>query len=202
MKSFAIIISFCFTALLSQAQDFDNFISLSWDVNAPLSNRGWIDAVSRQGYQIGYRKIVSDKFMVGADFSRATYNQYQPTVTLENPNGAFTTDYFKYVYSYGLTASGDYLFSAGDKRTVIPYAGLGLGVSMNSFNTFYNAYQDKEDKWGFLVRPRAGILFPFGRKVGATLGVHYDFSTTRSANFGFNNFSNLGAQVGIMFMGN
>jgi hypothetical protein len=200
MKLILIVLGF-FVTLISRAQDFDNFVSLSWDVNAPLTNRSWIDAASKRGYSISYRKIISDKFMVGADFGKATYDQYQPTVTRESPTGAFTTDYFKYVYSYGLTVSGDYLFPGKEGRHVIPYAGLGLGASMNSFNMYYSAYQDREDKWGFLVRPKAGVLLPFGRKVGAILGAHYDFSTSKSSNFGYNNFSNIGAQVGIMFIG-
>jgi hypothetical protein len=196
---FIIFAVLCFVTVASRAQDFDKYISVSWDINMPVTNRSWLDATSARGYRIAYRKLVADRLLAGLDFGKATYSQYQPTVTMESPNGALTTDYFKYVYTYGLTLSGDYLLHVSENERILPYAGLGLGASYNSFNTYYNVYQDKEDKWGFLVSPRVGILFPFGRKVGASVGVHYDFSTAKSQYFGYPNFSNIGVQAGIIF---
>ena len=196
-------ISVIMMSLLAQvafAQDFDNILVVSWDANKPLSNTGWINSWSARGVKAGFKKIINDNFMAGADINWATYDQYQPTITMERTNGAFTTDYFKYVYSYGLTVNGQYLLPGTNRDHFMPYAGIGLGATYNSFNRYYNVYQDKEDSWGFLVRPEVGAIFPFSGKVGAIVGVHYDFSTSRSSYFNYNNFSNLGVQVGLAFL--
>ena len=66
----------------------------------------------------------------------------------------------------------------------------------------YNIYTEEENSWGFLARPEAGILVRIGtrRKLGLMAAVHYDFSTSKSVNYGYDNFMNAGFQVGIMLM--
>ena len=130
------------------------------------------------------------------------YDQYKPTETTETGSGAITTDYFKYVYSYSAAASAQYNFRLGESETFYPYVGLGLGANSNEYTLYYNIYKDSETKWGFLARPEAGILVKFGqrRSLGAMAAVHYDYSTNKSENFDYDNFSSVGFQVGIILM--
>lgn len=195
-----ILAMFCFAAFSAAAQDFDKFAQVSYNINKPLSNTGWIDATSTQGFKFVYRSLINDRFLAGLDFSWASYDQYQPTVTIERPAGAVTTDYFKYVYSYSLALAGEYILPVGNKDVMLPFAGLGVGAAMNSFTTYYNVYQNREDVWGVFISPRAGVIFPFSSKVGAMVGIHYDYSTTKSDDLGYDNFSNIGVQVGITLM--
>jgi hypothetical protein len=188
------------TLVSGYAQDFDKIMSISWDVNMPLSNREWIDETSVRGVRLSYRKLLDDKFMAGADFNWATYSTYVPTTTFVFNDGALTTDYFNYIYSYGLTISGDYILPIGNREHIIPFAGLGIGASMNGFTTYYNIYQDRENSWGFLVSPKIGACFPFGKRIGAFASLHYDFSTSKAESLGYDNFSSMGVQVGIAFL--
>lgn len=181
------------------AQDFDRYFSIGWNANKPLSNTSWIEEGSARGLKLTYRKLLNDRFAVGMDFSWAVYDEYQPTVTIEHSGGAITSDYFKYMYHYGLTLSGQY-FLPVESRKLMPYAGLGLGVAYNRYTLFYNFYSESEEKYGFLGRPEIGVLFPFGGRVGANLSAHYDFSTAASDYFGYSNFSNVGFSLGIVFM--
>jgi hypothetical protein len=185
-------------ALIAQEKYF--YINL--DVNKPLSNTSWIGGTSANGVRAGYRVFINPKISAGLDLGSSTFDQYRPTETYPNGNGAITTDYFKYIYSYSAVVSGQYNFKVGEGRTIFPYAGLGLGANNNEYVLYYNVYQNKERSWGFLARPEAGILVKFGsrRSLGAMAAIHYDYSTNRSKEFDYSNFSTAGFQIGLVFL--
>lgn len=174
----------------------------AWNHSKPLSNTDFINASSGAGGRIGYRhRIGESRFTVGADFNWATYDQYAPPVTFQlEDGGALNTDYFKYAYNYGLVASGQYTFPIGDSQIFLPYAGLGLGANFNIYKLYYNVFEESEEAGGFLVRPEAGMLIRFGerRSLGAIMGVSYDYSTNKSENYGYSNFSAFAFQLGIV----
>jgi hypothetical protein len=192
-------ISFLLVSVLAFGQDKYAYVAL--DVNAPLSNVDWI-SVPAKGLKAGYRGFINEHFSAGVDVSYTTYHEYEPTRTYSTNNGAITTDYFKYIYSYTFVLSGQYNFIVGEKENFIPYVGFGLGANNNDYNLYYNAYQDNQRAWGFLARPEAGVLLKFGhrRSLGAMGAVHFDYSTNRTAVFHYPNFSTIGFQVGLMFM--
>ena len=179
----------------------DKYFYINLDVNKPLSNTSWIKDVSGRGGRAGYRAFITEKFSAGVDFGWNYFDQYNPTETVQNPTGAMTTDYFKYINSYSAVISGQYYFPIGKGETLFPYAGLGLGANNNEYKIYYNIYDDREQSWGFLARPEAGILVKFGprRSIGAMAALHYDYSTNRSDKFGYRNFSTAGFQFGLIF---
>lgn len=178
------------------------YFYFSLDYNTPLSNKSWISKGSAQGVRIGYRAFITDRVSAGVDLGSSSINEYKPTRTIESASGAITTDYFNYIYSYSAVISGQYNFLVGDGDQIFPYGGLGLGANYNEYTQYYNIYTNAETAFGFLVRPEAGILVKFGtrRSLGAMASVHYDYSTNKSAEFGYKNFSTAGFQIGLMFM--
>lgn len=178
------------------------YFYLSVDYNAPLSNKNWISNGSAQGLRLGYRYFITDRVSAGVDLGSSAIHEYKPTTTIESASGAITTDYFNYIYSYSAVVSGQYNFLVGDGDLVFPYAGVGLGANYNEYTQYYNIYTNAESAFGFLVRPEAGILVRFGtrRSLGAMASVHYDYSTNKSAEFGYKNFSTAGFQIGLMLM--
>ncbi len=201
MKIYLIIL-FILGCLSSHAQE--SYFYFNWDINTPMSNKDWIGNTSTRGAKVGYRHFIGAerKFAAGVDFNWSYYQEYKPTETFQNPGGAITTDYFNEIFQIGLTVSGQYYFPVGNREHFFPYAGLGLGTSRNDYSVLYNIYKDQESKWGFLARPEMGILVRIGtrRKLGAMAAVHYDYSTANSANYEYNNFSNVGFQLGVMLM--
>jgi hypothetical protein len=195
---FIIALMICFTTLKAQEKYF--FAAL--DFNKPTSNTSWMNATSNKGFKIGYRVFLNDKFSAGLDLTSTTYDQYNPTETRQTGNGALTTDYFKYIYSYSVTANGQYNLHLGNGETFFPYVGLGVGANNNDYVLYYNIYQDSERKWGFLVRPEAGILVKIGKRgsFGVTGALHYDYSTNQSDKFNYDNFSAMGFHIGVMMM--
>jgi hypothetical protein len=193
-----------FSALILMTQIVlgqNRYFYAALDINKPTSNTSWIGDVSARGARAGYRAFINDRFSAGLDISWSALDQYNPTETIQNPTGALTTDFFKYIYNYGVTISGQYYFKIIDNERFYPYAGLGLGANHNDYVIYYNIYQDREKAWGFLARPEAGILYKVGnrRSLGFMAGVHYDYSTNQSEKFGYNNFNTLGFQLGIVF---
>ncbi|HEX7016517.1 MAG TPA: outer membrane beta-barrel protein [Cyclobacteriaceae bacterium] len=181
------------------AQDFDRYFYLAWMPNKPLSNTSWIDEGTGKGVRFGYRKMINDKFAAGFDYTWATYDKYFPTSSFVDGTRTITTDYFNYVYSYGLTVSGQY-FLPFTRDWVMPYVGLGLGASLNRYFQYYNIYTDDDRKWGFLGRPEVGVLFPFGGKWGAMVAAQYTFSTAKSEYFGYDDFNSVSFNVGVVLM--
>lgn len=197
----SIILSVC---LLSGIVGFsqEKYIYLNLDINKPASNTAWIDDVSIAGGKVGYRGFIRPNFSAGLDIGWSNFDQYEPTSTKPVTNGAITTDYFHYIYSYTGVASGQYYFKEEDEDRFFPYAGLGLGANMNEYVLYYNIYEDSERSWGFLARPEVGLLYRFTDhgSLGIMAAIHYDYSTNKSEKFAYNNFSALGFQIGLMAM--
>src|SRR5690606_1691556 len=120
MKRVFVIIIIIFGTLETWAQR--NYGYISWDYNIPMSNTDFLNSASGNGGKAGYRVFIRDgRFSVGLDFNWTTFDQYVPTETFLQPGGAITTDYYKYVYNYGIVVSGQYNFPLGEKEIFIPY---------------------------------------------------------------------------------
>jgi hypothetical protein len=186
--------------VLAEAQS--NYAYLAWDNNYPLSNKDWLSSSSPHGGVLGFRYFVREnQFSVGLDLNWTTYDQYEPTKTFVQDNGAITTDYYKYIYQYGGVISGQFYHPIGSE-IVFPYYGLGLGANYNRYTIYYNIYEDAQKGWGFLVRPEAGVLVKFGehRALGALLAAHYDYSTVKNDDYDYRRFSSFGWKIGIVLM--
>ena len=196
---YLLMATFFFISGWTSAQDFDRFFTVSWDINVPATSTSWIDGTSLSGAKFGYRGMVSDRIAAGFDVSWAVYNKYYPPDTFTSPDGAITTDYFNYIYSYGFMASGQYFLPSSNPK-IMPYAGIGLGAALNRFAQYYNIYTDADDSWGFVARPEVGVLLPFGSKVGVTAAVHYDYTTAGSDTFNYSGFNHYGFSIGLALM--
>lgn len=178
----------------------EKYFFFTLDMNKPMVNTTWIERPSARGFKAGYRAFINPKFSAGLDIGANTFSQYNPTETYQNGNGATTTDFFKYIYSYSATVNGQYNFQVEQGERFFPYVGMGLGANNNEYVVYYNIYRDSERAWGFLARPEAGLLVRIGRSFGLMAAIHYDYSTNRSSKFDYNNFSSVGVQVGVALM--
>jgi outer membrane protein W len=200
MKKF-LLFSFLILACWSASAQ-RNYAYLAWDINMPLTNKEWIEDTSPHGGMVGFRYFVRDEqFSVGLDLNWTTYDQYEERQTFQTDNGAFTTDYYKYIYQYGAAVSAQY-YKPSSSEIFFPYVGLGVGANYNQYTVYYNIYENSQKAWGFLVRPEAGALIKFGpdRSLGAIVAVHYDYSTAKNVNYNYTNFSSVGVKIGLMLM--
>ena len=179
-------------------QEFKKYYAVVTDVNKPLSNTEFLKKTSTRGAKFIYREFINEKLAMGGEVGFVTYNDYIPPTVYTSGNTSIYTDLYSYVYHYSATLSGEYYFITN--QWIMPYAGLGIGVAYNRLTAYYNIFQDEEKKWGALFRPNVGTLMRFGNKArwGATFGVHFDYSTIKSTDFDYKNFTNLGFQAGLM----
>jgi hypothetical protein len=198
MKKYFLFLVIVAAPFLASAQT--HYAYLAWDNNYPLSNKDWLKSGSPHGGVLGFRYFIRDQqFSIGLDLNWTTFDQYEPTRTFQEENGAITTDYYKYIYQYGAVVSAQYYQPIGSK-IVFPYYGIGLGANYNQFTIYYNIYEDTQKGWGFLARPEAGVLVKFGehRSLGAIAAVHYDYSTVKNKDYDYSGFSSFGWKIGIV----
>jgi hypothetical protein len=201
MKRFLITI-IAGLAVVAGASAQSNYAYLALDYNQPTTNTKWLDTPSLHGGVVGFRYFLRGKQLsVGLDLNWTTFDQYEPTQTFYQDNGAITTDYYKYIYQYGAVAGAQYYYPL-ESEILFPYVGLGLGANYNKYTLYYNIYEDSNAAWGFLARPEAGALIKFGkdRNLGAIVAVHYDYSTAKNEDYNYSNFSSFGVKVGLMVM--
>ena len=179
------------------SQDFKKYYALVFDANLPLSNKEFIDNYSTRGARFIYRENINNKFSVGGDIGFATYNDRLPPQTYTNGNTTVFAELFTYVYNYSLSLSGEYYLT--EEKWIKPFAGLGIGACYNRYTFYYNVFADEDRVWGALVRPNVGTLLRFGNqsRLAARISIHFDYSTTKSADFDYKSFTNLGADAGL-----
>ncbi|GAB1444833.1 MAG: hypothetical protein KF860_13110 [Cyclobacteriaceae bacterium] len=200
MKYSLFIILFFGIVNQMHAQYFDKTYSVALDINVPVTNIDYVNKVSARGFKLGYREMINEKLFGGVDFTNSTYTRYIPRQTYTNSTNATTTDLFNYAYSYGLTLSFDYFFKTEQK--FMPYAGLGVGASFMNYRQFFNAYSNQDENWGVLVRPQGGFLYKLKEdsRWAFLAGIHYDYSSAKSKDFGLDAFNNIGVQVGVIML--
>ena len=182
------------------AQFYDKMFFVGWNVNTPLVNKEFVSKGSTHGARLGYRAMIREQIALGIDITWATYDGYTPRQTYYSANGALTTDFVNYANNYGAMLTGDYYFFK--EKKVMPYVGLGAGLAYNGYKAYYNVYSSGDNVFGFMTRPQAGVWIKAGerRNWGINAGVHYDFSTAKSKDFGYKNFMNFGFELGVVFL--
>jgi hypothetical protein len=200
MRRVVVLLLFLIAYGSASAQYYDKMFFVGWNVNSPLVNKDFASRTSTHGARLGYREMIREQIAIGVDLTWATYDGYTPRQTYYNPTGAVTTDFVNYANNYGAMLTGDYYFFK--EKKVMPYVGLGAGVAYNSYKLYYNVYSGGHNVFGFMTRPQAGVWIKAGerRNWGINAGVHYDFSTARSKEVGYNNFMNLGFEIGVVFL--
>jgi hypothetical protein len=88
------------------------------------------------------------------------------------------------------------------EKIVTPYAGFGFGLAYDKFAYYYNVYGNAKGTWGLQIRPEAGLLISFKENSSWRIkaGVHYDYASNKSSDFGYKSFLNYGFQIGIVKM--
>lgn len=182
------------------AQYFEKMVFIGWNANTPLVNKDFAGKSSSRGARLGYRQLIQEKVALGVDVVWATYEDYVPRRTYVSNGSALTTDFTNFANTYGVMLTGDYYFF--EEKKVMPYVGLGAGVGYNSYNRYYNVYAANDSKFGFMARPTAGAWIKFSERKnwGLNAAVHYDFSTAKSERYGYNNFMNVGFELGLVFL--
>lgn len=194
-----IFIAFLLCSATAKAQLYSSAFHAQWSILTPLSDKDYIASTSAAGMRIGFTKFINDKFGVGLEGGYSTLDDYTPRQTYTYPGGAFTTDFYNYLYYYTIMANGQYYFKQGER--FIPYASLAMGVAFSEYRIFYNVYEEKDDRTGFVARPEVGVLFKVKEYSGWALksSLSFDYAVNGSTKFNIGNLSGIGFQIGAVF---
>lgn len=194
-------------------RDFDTFYFFSWDNNAPLSNKNFINQMSNLGTKIGLRKRLNseERLWVGGDIGWAVYQQHVPFTSYQYGNTAIAAELFNYSYNYSVTFNLDYFLTPMD-QLVVPYGGVGVGLAYDKFAQFYNVYGGSVDSFGLQMRPEVGVLLGFKKNSPWRIkaAFHFDYASNTGklvannfitpGNDDYHGFMNMGLQIGIVKM--
>lgn len=130
------------------------------------------------GYNDYYEKVARQVYKAaGGDISAVISKSIQTTPILAKA-------------SYELTSEG----------WIRPYAGLGAGVNLISFNEYLGEFGDQQTAFKLAVSADAGINIPFNktyRTSGINLGANFNYMPYNRS--GLDNLNNWGIHLGVYF---
>lgn len=164
----------------AQAAGF--YWSLGYEPAVPVGSvRNFAADVAPLGFGADIRYWFRNNFSigVGATFHRL-HESLEGTFPLER--GAITATIHRDVEIFSVTPQAHVYLGSASSAKVIPYAGVGAGVSTAIFQVRISDLEVNHTSTGFAVSTEAGILFPVDRNDGILfqalmIGARYSFST-------------------------
>jgi outer membrane protein W len=137
--------------------------SLSYEPATPLGDmRNFIDKSSLRGFSLSSNWFVTEKITVGFDVQWTAFYEKDERYTWPFDGGAVTATAWKEFYLWPLYATVKYHFLKDEEARLLPYAGLGIGVSYVEQSAQVGKYEFKEKGWKFAMAPEIGTLIPMG----------------------------------------
>jgi hypothetical protein len=174
--------------------------SFKYQPSVPIGSvRSFVPKASLVGFDLDGRYWFARNVSIGLD---ATYTRLYDTLdhgTYPIDDGAVTATIYRHVDLVGLVPEAHFYFAPDGG--VIPYVGLGAGLSSATFRILVSDLDVKKTNLGLIVSPEGGILIPVDRQGGLLLqalmaGARFSFST---AGYGdVKNTAFLSLQVGAL----
>jgi hypothetical protein len=198
MKNILLIASIFLSSALCYGQSEGSAIAYgNWDFGFPVGNN-FVSSFSGWGGNIGIAYFPKKDFAVGFELGWNSYYQYAPTKTYYMPDGAATTDLYKYIYTLPLTATFAHWFEMG--HTVTPYIKVGLGAQFSDQDLYYNIYETTNSNWGFVVIPELGVNLRFSpySHWSMNMSVRYKYSTNSASQYNLNDIQTVNFNIGLV----
>lgn len=164
-----------FTMSISSFSQGGGIWNFTWDIGFPTGTTSdFISAASLRGFAIEGRGYVTDRVLVGGRIAWNTFYEDNGWQT-SNPtdNSAIYGYDRKYMTALPLMATIHYEFG---NRSVLPYAGIGLGTYYVNTRDYLGMYYIQNEVWHFGVYPEVGIVIPFGSgSTGIDINAKYNY---------------------------
>ncbi len=200
MRHHKLIILFAaFTCALItvQAQQGAAKFTISYNAAIPTGSfKNMISGTSYRGFKADVLYGVSDNISVGLGSGFQDFYQKNPRQLYRLSDGSDMSAVLTYsIQTIPLLLQAKYLFTSG--AVVQPYAALGVGGNLISFNELFGEFGNSLTKFGFAARPEAGVYIPFrkGGEAGFSLGASYNIMPFKNGDF--QNLNHIGAHAGI-----
>ncbi|MBO9633777.1 MAG: outer membrane beta-barrel protein [Chitinophagaceae bacterium] len=206
MKKISIIASMIAGALLvtllpnkSQAQQGVTKLNIGYNIASPLGSfKDEVNKTSFRGWTANVLYGVTDKISVGLGTGYQDFYQKYPRANYKLQDGGdISAVVSNSIQVVPILATGQYNFIPNG--VVQPYAGVGVGGNLVFYRQFLGEFANSKTKFGFAVRPEAGLYIPFGKRSmsGITLNANYNYMP-----FDYNGvkqLSNWSGGIGVKF---
>ena len=176
----------------------------AYDARLPLFGfRDFVSDPAWGGFQSSLDFFFNDVFSAGIAGQYSLFRQDSPSQTTAIPNGAITSEAFKYAHVWSVyPIVRAYLAPHAALR---PYVALGVGPMNVSHTILASDLVVSEEKWFLMVQPSAGLYYRLGPSFryglrddpgyGVVASVSYAITTARIADA--NDISYLGFELGL-----
>lgn len=206
MKKISIIASMIAGAFIitlapakSQAQQGVTKLNIGYNIASPLGSfKDEVGKTSFRGWTANVLYGVTDKISVGLGTGYQDFYEKHPRSTYKLVEGGDVSAVVSNsIQVVPILATGQYNFIPNG--VVQPYAGVGVGGNIVFYRQFLGEFSNSKTKFGFAVRPEAGVYIPFGKnsRTGITVNANYNYMP-----FDYNGvkqLSNWGGGVGVKF---
>lgn len=191
------VVAALFSLSAVQAQKGLAKLDLGYNVALPTGSfKNDVNNASYRGFDAKVLYGVTDKLSIGLgtgfqDFYQKSSRQVYKLSDGSNVSAVLTNS----VQTLPLLATAKYNFTPD--AAVQPYAALGVGGNLITYNQLLGEFGSQQSKFGFAARPEAGVYVPFKKdgQAGFTLGASYNIMPFKE--LGGSNLNNLGLHAGI-----
>lgn len=162
----------CSTGVFAQ----DNFFAITYNTALPTGEtKDYIDKYSWGAMGLEWKKMLTDEFSVGLNFSWQIMSQKIENDVVEVPQTNITLSgtQIRYLNYFPMTVSGTYHFNPEGK--VIPFVGAGTGMYRVLQRFDISGFVYDQNTWNFGFYPEAGVIFPTGGSTDFFVNAKYHY---------------------------
>lgn len=195
-KIFAFVAAL-FALSAAQAQKGLTKLDLGYNVALPMGDfKNTVSDASYRGFQASVLYGINNKLSVGLGTGFQDFYQKYPRQVYKLSDGSDASAVLtNSVQTIPVLATVKYSFTPD--AAVQPYAALGVGGNLITYNQLLGEFGGQQSKFGFAARPEAGLYIPFKKdgQSGFSIGASYNIMPFKE--LGGSNLNNLGLHAGI-----
>lgn len=169
------IVAFLFSAFAVKAQQGETIFTIDYNAAFPTGSfKNILSSASYRGFKADILYGLSDKASIGLGTGFQDFYQKNPRQLYKLNDGSDLSAVTTYtIQTIPILAEVKYNFLPGG--TVQPYAALGVGGNLVSYDRLFGEFGNRQGKIRFAARPEAGLHIPFNKNgAGFNLGVLYN----------------------------
>jgi opacity protein-like surface antigen len=170
-------------------------LNVNYAPSLPVGNfKNVTDGFSWRGWEGNLFYETSSKLMVGIGIGSQAYYKKYPQSTYHFAGSDITAVVNNSIELMPVMARVRYAFGM---KTIHPYVGVGAGINLIRYDTYYGEFVDYNHTTKFAAQPELGVAVPFGRngKVGLDLAAGYNYMPFK--NNDVDNLSNVSFKGGL-----
>ncbi len=192
------VIAGVFSLSAVQAQKGLTKLDLGYNVALPLGDfkATSVNNTSYRGFQASVLYGINNKLSIGLGTGFQDFYQKDPRQVYKLTDGSDVSAVLtKSIQTIPVLATAKYNFTPN--AAVQPYAALGVGGNLISYNQLLGEFGNQQSKVGFAARPEAGVYIPFKKNGVSGISVGASYNIMPFTQLGSSNLNNLGLHAGI-----